>query len=155
MQNNDETTKKHSNKQSKNDTSARKRRSDVRHPAMSNVSGEAIGPFHLGEVGSGEAKLAQHDDHILIGFEITSEVPELSIDLVVGPPNWDARANVYEVKSVPVVGGGAIFEIERADLAQIAQDGRVQFYARVHTPTGETHFLNREGRAFENFEIRI
>lgn len=124
------------------------------------VTGERVGTFLVGEIGSGEVKVVRERDRLRLAFEVELKDPESTqdrdvwLDVVLGPTDWHHAANAFEIKSVPLLSNVACADVALADVRMLAHDGRLQFYARAHIGDAE-YFLNRDGRPYANFEIAV
>ncbi len=141
-------------------SAARSERDEMPQPPSANAAADSVGSFQLGELGHGQAKVLRSGDgqsvRFVFEFVLRDWRPsDLTVDLVVGPANWGEGADVYEINAIPMVGSSALLEIRRSHLDHVVSSGRAQFYGRVHTPAGETYYINREGRPFENFEAML
>lgn len=99
-----------------------------------------------------------------------------SATLMIGPKGFkpEQGSDLGEAVAVPMDiatrkgyqswnrGGGSTFvpekkhlavSLETADLRKLAGGGELSFYVRLETNDGKTHFINKDGQAFNNFGI--
>jgi len=120
--------------------------------SLQTITPQAAGHFSVNNVCAGTVALTKDPANTRITFEIdfqnaeAVDPAELTVDLVVGPANWQEHAQVYEVKAIPVTGNIAAFDIPQQE------QGSQLFYARLHTANG-VHFINKDGKPYENFSL--